>query len=149
MRLLPSRPPPSLLPPMPLDVIVVMDPIGSIKIAKDSTFAMLLEAQRRGHRLLYVQPGGLGLRDGVAIAHVAPLVVRDDPKDWYELGDPSQIVLGTGQALLMRIDPPVDPAYVHDTQILSAAQRAGALVVNDPQGLRDMNEKLAALQYPQ
>src|SRR5690606_26047643 len=70
----------------PLDVIVVMDPIGSIKIAKDTTFAMLLEAQRRGHRLHYVRPGGLSLRDGRALAWAAPLAVRDDKAGWYELG---------------------------------------------------------------
>ncbi len=134
---------------MPLDIVVVMDPIGSIKIAKDSTFAMLLEAQRRGHRLFYVVPGGLSVVDGSAHCRLAPLQVRDDPRDWYTLGPTSQIVLGHGHVVLMRVDPPVDPAYVHDTQILGLAQRAGALVVNDPQGLRDMNEKLAALEFPQ
>ena len=134
---------------MPLDIVVVMDPIGSIRIAKDSTFAMLLEAQSRGHRLLYVEPGGLSLRDGVALANVRGLAVRDDPGDWYELGPASHIVLGKGHVVLMRKDPPVDPAFVHDTQILGLAQRAGALVVNDPQGLRDMNEKLTALEFPQ
>jgi len=134
---------------MPLDVIVVMDPIGSIKIAKDSTFAMLLEAQRRGHRLHYVVPGGLSLADGVARAAVAPLQVRDDPAGWYELGQTSHIVLGQGHVVLMRKDPPVDADYLHDTQLLGLAQRAGAFVVNDPQGLRDMNEKLAALEFPQ
>lgn len=131
------------------DVVVVMDPIGSIKIAKDSTFAMLLEAQRRGHRLLYVLPGGLSVRDGAAVATVAPLQVRDDKSGWYDLGVWSQIVLGPGQVVLMRKDPPVDADYLHDTQILGLAQRAGALVVNDPRGLRDMNEKLTALEFPQ
>ena len=134
---------------MPLDIVVVMDPIGSIKIAKDSTFAMLLEAQRRGHRLFYVVPGGLSVVDGTAHANVAPLQVRDDADDWFTLGSASQIALGDGHLVLMRLDPPVDPAYVHDTQILGLAQRAGALVVNDPQGLRDMNEKLTALEFPQ
>ena len=131
------------------DVVVVMDPIGSIKIAKDSTFAMLLEAQRRGHRLLYVRPGGLSVRGGEPLATIAPLQVRDDPTGWHELGDWSQIALGTGQIVLMRTDPPVDGNYLHDTQILGLAQRAGALVVNDPRGLRDMNEKLTALEFPQ
>jgi glutathione synthase len=131
------------------DVVVVMDPIGSIKIAKDSTFAMLLEAQRRGHRLLYVLPGGLSVRDGAAVATVAPLQVRDDKSGWHDLGVWSQIVLGPGQVVLMRKDPPVDADYLHDTQILGLAQRAGALVVNDPRGLRDMNEKLTALEFPQ
>ena len=134
---------------MSLDIIVVMDPIGSIKIAKDSTFAMLLEAQRRGHRLHYVIPGGLFLRDGVAHAHTAALTVRDDPRGWFDLGRPSHLELGRGHVLLMRKDPPVDASYLHDTQILGLAQRAGALVVNDPQGLRDMNEKLTALEFPQ
>jgi glutathione synthase len=134
---------------MPLDIVVVMDPIESIKIAKDSTFAMLLEAQRRSHRLWYVVPGGLGLRDGNAVATMARLAVRDDPDGWFELQSPSQYELGAGHVLLMRRDPPVDSEYVYDTQILSLAQQAGALVVNDPQGLRDYNEKLAALLFPQ
>ena len=134
---------------MPLDIVVVMDPIGSIKIAKDSTFAMLLEAQRRGHRLHYVLPGGLAVRDGRAFATVTPLEVADDTAGWFELGDASQLALGAGHVVLMRRDPPVDDQYVHDTQILGIAQRAGALVVNDPQGLRDMNEKLTALEFPQ
>lgn len=134
---------------MPLDIVVVMDPIGSIKIAKDSTFAMLLEGQRRGHRLHYVLPGGLSLRDGCCEAQAAPLTVRDDPKSWYELGTASRLALGPGQAILMRKDPPVDADYLHDTHLLGIAQRQGALVVNDPQGLRDMNEKLTALEFPQ
>ncbi|KRG71465.1 glutathione synthase [Pseudoxanthomonas dokdonensis] len=134
---------------MPLDVVVIMDPIGSIKIAKDTTFAMLLEAQRRGHRLLYVVPRRLALRDGRAVAQVATLTVNDDPGSWYQLGDTSEISLGRGQVVLMRKDPPFDEEYLYDTQILGIAQQAGALVVNDPQGLRDYNEKLAALLFPQ
>ncbi|MGY4517059.1 glutathione synthase [Lysobacter sp. HA18] len=134
---------------MPLDIVVVMDPIGSIKIAKDSTFAMLLEAQRRGHRLSYVMPGGLSVRDGRAMARIASLQVVDDPSGWFELGEASQVELVTGHVVLMRKDPPVDADYLHDTQILGLAQNAGALIVNDPRGLRDMNEKLAALEFPQ
>jgi glutathione synthase len=134
---------------MQLEIVVVMDPIGSIRIAKDSTFAMLLEAQRRGHRLLYVAPGGLTVRDGRAWAMTAPLTVRDDAAGWFTLGTPEPRALGSGQVILMRVDPPVDANYLHDTQILGLAQRAGALVVNDPRGLRDMNEKLTALEFPQ
>ncbi|KAF1686507.1 glutathione synthase [Pseudoxanthomonas broegbernensis] len=134
---------------MPLDVIVVMDPIGSIKIAKDTTFAMLLEAQRRGHRLHYVRPGGLSLRDGRALARVAPLTVSDDKAGWYRLGDWGELAFGPGQLVLMRKDPPFDGEYLYDTHILDLARRAGAQVVNDPQGLRDFNEKLAALLFPQ
>ena len=134
---------------MPLDVVVVMDPIGSIKVAKDSTFAMLLEAQRRGHRLHYVLPGGLSMDGGRARAMAAPLSVRDDASDWYELGTPSHRDFAAGDVVLMRTDPPVDADYIHDTQILDAARMAGANVVNDPRGLRDLNEKLAALLFPQ
>ncbi|WP_240099867.1 glutathione synthase [Thermomonas flagellata] len=135
--------------PTPRDVIVVMDPIGDIKIAKDSTFAMLLEAQRRGHRLHYVRPGGLSVRDGRAVATAAPLAVRDAAGDHFRLGEWAEIDFGPGQVVLMRTDPPVDADYLHDTQVLGLAQRQGALVVNDPQGLRDFNEKLAALLFPQ
>ena len=136
-------------PPSKLDVVVVMDPIATIKIAKDSTFAMLLEAQQRGHRLHYVRPGGLAIRAARAVATVASLQVRDIPGDHYTLGEWRTLEFGPGQAVLMRTDPPVDAAYLHDTQILGLAQQQGARVVNDPQGLRDFNEKLAALLFPQ
>lgn len=134
---------------MPLDVAVVMDPIGSIKIAKDTSFALLLEAARRGHRLHYVMPGGLGLQDGRSTAILAPLQVRDDAAGWYQLGQAVQRPLAGVDVLLMRKDPPVDASYLHDTQILSVAQAEGVLVANDPRGLRDLNEKLAALLFPQ
>ena len=136
-------------PAMPLDVVVVMDPIESIKTAKDSSFAMLLEAQRRGHRLHYVRPGGLSVADGRAAAQAVTLRVTDDARHWFDLGQPSRIEFGPGQVVLMRKDPPVDADDLHDTQILGLAQAQGALVVNDPQGLRDFNEKLAALLFPQ
>ena len=134
---------------MPLDVVVVMDPIASIKPAKDSTFAMLLEAQRRGHRLHYALPGSLAVADGTAQAMTALLEVRDSKTDWYSIGPAAARPFTAGDLVLMRSDPPVDANYLHNTQILGLAQQAGALVVNDPRGLRDMNEKLAALEFPQ
>jgi len=138
---------------MSYDVVVVMDPIGSIKIAKDTTFAMLLEAQRRGYRLRYVTPGGLSIREGRAMAQVADLTVQDvkpgQGDSWFTLGQAQALDFGPGQVVLMRKDPPVDAEYIYDTQVLALAQQAGALVVNDPQGLRDYNEKLAALLFPQ
>jgi glutathione synthase len=133
---------------MPLHVAVVMDPIGSIRIAKDTSFAMLLEAQRRGHHLHYVVPGGLGAAGGRAVARMAPLSVRDDPAGWYTLGAAGTRPLAEMDVVLMRRDPPVDAAYLHDTHILSLAQDEGVLVANDPRGLRDLNEKLAALLFP-
>jgi glutathione synthase len=135
--------------PALLDVIVVMDPIASIQPAKDTSLALLLAARRRGHRLHYVLPGGLVVEDGRAMAHVATLAVHDDPTQWFELGARSRIAFGPGQVVLMRTDPPVDADYLHDTHLLGLAQAQGAVVVNDPQGLRDLNEKLAAQLFPQ
>lgn len=132
-----------------MNVVVVMAPIASIKVAKDTSFAMLLEAQRRGHRLLYVEPGSLGVVAGQASARLAPLRVADDEKDWFQLEPAQSRALGRDDTVLMRSDPPVDANYLHDTQILGLAQAQGARVVNDPQGLRDLNEKLAALLFPQ
>lgn len=134
---------------MQLDVIVIMDPISTIKIAKDTTFALLLEAKRRGHRLHYVRPGGLSLRDGSPYAMAAPLTVKDDTADWYSHGTFAELALGDGQLVFMRKDPPVDAEFIYDTHILSAAQHAGARIINDPQGLRDYNEKIAAQLFPQ
>ncbi|KFN43417.1 glutathione synthase [Arenimonas oryziterrae] len=134
---------------MTLNVAVVMDPIGAIKIAKDTSFAMLLEAQRRGHRLHYVLPGGLGIAQGRAVARMAALTVTEDPAGWYQLGEPQVAPLAGMDVVLMRTDPPVDAEYLHDTHVLSLAQAEGVLIVNDPQGLRDLNEKLAALLFPQ
>lgn len=135
--------------PMALDVAVVMDPIGKIKIGKDTSFAMMLEAQRRGHRLHYVLPGGLALDGAEPVARLAPVTVRDDPADWYGLGPSEVRPLSGVDVVLVRTDPPVDADYLYDTHILSLAQDAGVLVVNDPRGLRDLNEKLAALLFPQ
>lgn len=134
---------------MALDVAVVMDPIGSIKIGKDTSFAMMLEARRRGHRLHYVPPGGLSLDGEQAMGRMAPAEVRDDPAGWYELGPFARRPLAEMDVVLVRTDPPFDANYLYDTHILGLAQARGVLVVNDPQGLRDLNEKLGALLFPQ
>lgn len=127
---------------------VVMDPIESIKIVKDSTFAMLLEAQRRGWALHYVVPGSLGFRGGTAGARLASLRVEDDKARWFHLGEAMWRPLAEMDEVLMRKDPPVDADFVHDTQVLAAAQRQGTSVTNDPAGLLELNEKLAALMFP-
>ena len=134
---------------MALDVAVLMDPIEHIKIKKDSTFAMLLEAQQRGHRVRYLEPGSLAMRGGVPEARSARLRVRDDPSGWHELDPFEATALTDFDVILMRRDPPVDASYLHDTHILSRAAELGTHVVNDPTGLRDMNEKLFALHFPQ
>ncbi len=130
-------------------LLVVMDPIGSIKPAKDSTLAMLLAAQRSGFTLLYAEQKDIGLRDGVAWGRLAPLQVRDDPRSWFELGPAAMRRLGDCNAILMRKDPPFDTEYVYTTYILDRARDQGALVVNDPRGLRDMNEKVYTAWFPE
>src|SRR3974377_644309 len=122
---------------------VVMDPIGAIAYAKDSTLAMLLAAQARGFALSYLEQKDLKLRDGMAYGRMRPLAVRTDPVNWFTLGMPVEEPLGVLDCLLMRKDPPFDTEYVSTTYILECAEReAGLLVVNRPQGLRDMNEKV-------
>ena len=130
-------------------LLVVMDPIESIKPAKDSTLAMLLAAQRAGYRLLYAEQKDIGLRDGIAWGRLAPLRVRDDLHDWHELGPATAQRLGDCDAILMRKDPPFDTEYVYTTYILDRARDQGALVVNDPRGLRDMNEKVYTAWFPE
>jgi glutathione synthase len=134
---------------MSIACAVVMDPINAINTAKDSTFAMLLEAQRRGYALYYIKPSSLSVRNGQAWAQMAKLKVIDQKDNWFELGAFEAKALAETQVVLMRTDPPVDSNYLHDTIILSLAQKEGVLLVNDPQGLRDLNEKLAALLFPQ
>ncbi len=133
---------------MTLSVAVLMDPISAIKTAKDSTLAMLLEAQRRGHSLHYFEQGDLALRGGAPWARLAPLSVCDDPQRWYTLGQAQWRDLRELDVVLMRKDPPVDAQFIYDTMVLEAAQRGGVCVVNDPRALRDCNEKLFALEFP-
>jgi glutathione synthase len=128
---------------------VVMDPIERIKFAKDTTLAMLLAAQARGWALHYLEPGDLRLRDGVAEGRARPLSVKADPQQWHTLGPATVEPLGAFDVLLMRKDPPFDTEYVYLTYILERAESAGALVVNRPRGLRDMNEKVYTAWFPQ
>ncbi len=130
-------------------IAVVMDPIEHIQPSKDTSLALLLEAQRRGYQLHYVLPGSLAIANNYSVATVASLIVNDDKYQYFKLGEPRKIKLAEMAAILMRKDPPVDAQFIHDTQILSMAEAEGVLVVNRAQGLRDWNEKLAALQFPQ
>jgi glutathione synthase len=129
-------------------IAVVMDPLEDIKPAKDSTLAMLLAAQRRGWQPYVLGLGDIWLRDGVARGRARPVTVRDDPQDWFSFGDAVQTPLADFDAILMRKDPPFDTEYIYTTYILERAEDAGALVVNRPQGLRDMNEKVYTAWFP-
>jgi glutathione synthase len=128
---------------------VVMDPIGAINYAKDSTLAMLLAAQARGFALSYLEQRDLSVRDGVAFGRMRPLNVAADPKAWFTLGEAQVEPLSALQCLLMRKDPPFDMEFIYSTYILERAEDAGVLVVNRPQGLRDMNEKVYTAWFPQ
>ncbi|HVF35307.1 MAG TPA: glutathione synthase [Candidatus Saccharimonadia bacterium] len=134
---------------MTLDVGVLMDPIGAVKLRKDSTLAMLLEAQRRGHRLWYATQRDLMLDGGEPYGRLAPLVVRDDPASWFELGPAAAMPLARCDVFLARKDPPFDSQFLYDTLVLEQASARGCRVVNAPQALRDANEKLFALLFPQ
>jgi glutathione synthase len=128
---------------------VVMDPIAAIHYEKDSTLAMLLAAQERGFRLAYLEQRDLSLRDGVACGRTRPLSVRADAAGWFTLGEPVIEPLSALECILMRKDPPFDTEYIYTTYILERAEAAGVLVVNRPQGLRDINEKAYTAWFPQ
>jgi glutathione synthase len=133
----------------PQKVGIVMDPIGSITPKKDSSLAMLLEATRRDAEIYYFEQRHLRMLSGNAIGLSTRLTVRDDDDDWFEFGEQRDIELGDLDVILMRKDPPFDMEYVYTTYILDRAKLAGALVVNAPQALRDMNEKAYTAWFPE
>lgn len=128
---------------------VVMDPIGHIKPAKDTTLAMLLAAQKRGWQLRYMEQPDLYLMEGEARASLRPLTVQDSQAEWFELGAEEDGPLKALDAILMRKDPPFDMEYVYTTYILERAEQAGVRVVNRAQSLRDANEKAFTAWFPQ
>lgn len=128
---------------------IVMDPIASINIKKDSSFAMLLEAQRRGYEIHYMELADLYLLQGQARARTRLLQVQQDESKWYDFGVEQDIALAELQVILMRKDPPFDTEFVYATYILERAEDAGTLIVNKPQSLRDANEKLYTSWFSQ
>ncbi len=128
---------------------IVMDPIGSIAAYKDSSFAMLLEAARRDAEIHYFEQQDLHLLSGEAFGLSTRLTVRDNESDWFDFGERKEIALGDLDVILMRKDPPFDMEYVYTTYILDRASQAGALIVNAPQALRDMNEKAYTAWFPE
>ena len=135
---------------MALKIGVVMDPIATIKPYKDSSFAMLLEAQSRGWSLHYMEQNDLFLRDGVSYASMRQLSVHDNNDHWYDFNSPAQTqALTELDVILMRKDPPFDMEYIYTTFLLENAEAQGVLVVNKPQSLRDANEKMYTSWFPQ
>ncbi|HEC29777.1 MAG TPA: glutathione synthase [Gammaproteobacteria bacterium] len=128
---------------------VVMDSIEAIKIHKDSTFAMLLEAQRRQFDIDYIEISCLSLSDGKPFARSRPLKVMDNTGGWFQLGEARTIPLQELDVILMRKDPPFDMEYIYATYILQLAHEAGTLVINRPDSLRDANEKIYTAWFQQ
>lgn len=128
---------------------VVMDPIESIVVKKDTTLAMLLAAQTRGWELHYMQQANLYLDKGKARGLTRIVNVQDDPDNWYEAGKVQDLALADLDVILMRKDPPFNMEYIYATYMLEQAEREGTLIVNRPQSLRDCNEKIFATHFPQ
>jgi glutathione synthase len=133
---------------MTLRVAVQMDPIDRINIRGDSTFALLLEAQQRGHRISYYTPDKLALLDGTLFAQVAPLQVRDKAGDHFTLGEWKRVALGDFDVILLRQDPPFDLNYITSTHLLERIH-PNTLVVNDPGSVRNAPEKVFVTEFPQ
>ncbi len=134
---------------MTIKLGVVMDPIENINVKKDSSLAMMLEGQKRGYELYYMQMKDLYLFQGEARAQVQIVNVADDVDDWYEIVEEKDIALSELDAILMRKDPPFDTEYIYATYMLERAELAGTLIVNKPQSLRDCNEKLFTAWFPE
>ena len=131
-----------------LNVAVQMDPIEKIRIAGDSTFALMLAAQARGHRLFYYTPDRMSLSGCEVLADLAPIQVRDKEGDHYKVGDVVLTNLSEMDVVLLRQDPPFDLAYITSTHFLEHLQPK-TLVVNDPASVRNAPEKLFVMQFPQ
>ena len=137
-----------------MKILFIADPLESFKTYKDSTFAMMREAQRRGHQLMACEPKDLmWQRGGRVTAYVRDITLTGDADDWFvaaqQAPDERPQVLAEVDAVLMRKDPPFDSEYFYATHLLSQAQREGARVFNDPAALRNHPEKLAIMEFPE
>src|SRR5436190_9425168 len=132
---------------MPLNVAVQMDPIERINIRGDSTFAMLLEAQARGHTLSYYTPDKLAQVQDRVFARMQPLAVRDEAGNHFTLGEPRRTELTEVDVILLRQDPPFDLAYVTTTHLLELVHPK-TFVVNNPASVRNAPEKVFVTQFP-
>ena len=133
-----------------MDILFVADPLESFKIAKDTTFSMMREAQRRGHRISACEQQDLVWQRGATVmADVRDITLTGDPHTWFTLRATRTVALKQFDAILMRKDPPFDSEYFYATHLLEQAEREGARVFNKPSALRDHPEKLAIMEFPQ
>ena len=127
----------------------VMDPVEQVNIREDTTFALMLAAQKRGWELFYIRPEDLEAHNDECFATVCPVEVRADPDDKVSFGEPSYMPLHQLDCVWMRKDPPFDELYLYQAHLLELAHNKGCLVLNEPDGLRRANEKLYSLHFPQ
>jgi len=127
----------------------VADPLPSFKIRKDSTYAMMVEAAKRGHELYFALQEGLMWKGGRVVGEISRLTLTGEKDPWYKTAPPKETPLADFDAVLMRKDPPFDTEYVASTWLLELAQKDGAKVFNDPRAIRDHSEKLSIAKYPQ
>ena len=130
-------------------IAFVADPLSSFKIYKDSTYAMMVEAAKRGHDLYFMLQEGLMWKGGRVIGETSRLTLTGDKDPWYRIASPKETPLDEFDVVLMRKDPPFDTEYVASTWLLELAQEDGTKVFNEPRAIRDHSEKLAIAKYPQ
>lgn len=132
-----------------MDFLFIADPLESFKIDKDSTLAMMRVAQGAGHRLWFCQSRNLLWKDNLVIADCQALAIKPSSTSWFELGNLESRALNTFSAIMMRTDPPFDIEYLNSTWLLSAAERQGAKVFNNPAAVRDHSEKISITEFPE
>ncbi len=136
-----------------MNILFIADPLATFKTYKDTTYAMMREATKRGHKLHHTLAGELSVQNGKVVAQAAPfqfIGAKDDhDHEWFKPQDKVQAALTDFDAVIMRTDPPFDMQYLYSTQLLTLAEQQGAKVFNSGQAMRDYNEKLAILNYPQ
>jgi glutathione synthase len=132
-----------------IKLAVFMDPIENIHIEKDTTFAMLLEAQKRNYDIYYIQPNHLYSQQGVVYAKACSLKVEDNSQHWFMCTEKKTYCIQDFDIILMRKDPPFTMDYIYTTYLLELAEKAGVLVINKPSGLRDANEKMFTTWFPE
>jgi glutathione synthase len=133
-----------------MKLLFIADPLESFKIYKDTTFAMMREAQSRGHSVAACEPQDVMWQTGgVVVAHVRHIALTGQPVQWFTVDQACAVALRDFDAVLMRKDPPFDSEFFYATHLLEQAEREGARVFNKPRALRDHPEKLAIMEFPQ
>jgi glutathione synthase len=130
-----------------MKIAFLADPLSTFKTYKDSTYAMMVEANKRGHEVYAFQQKDMAVEQGVVTAKVARIHFTGDSTDWYRADAPVETNLGEFDAILQRKDPPFDMEYVYSTYLLELAEKQGAKVFNKPSAIRDHNEKVAITQF--